>query len=212
MEELLSSTVEKDLTKPSEKLPKAPTFGEKYRKHRFLIVILLVVLISGGVYFVANNGLIPPQKAPAVNMTKGQGFMILSGQGVTFQQVDHMSHRPPERDSDEGRVEANTNALFRATGLSSGYINVFTDAGWVVENLFVDVNDQYPGVMYFSLGLAQPTDVKQLSAFVVYSSGPQTSFTDGQRSTFPVGTDVQNIGGAGVVDDTGTTPMPPGNK
>jgi hypothetical protein len=95
----------------------------------------------------------------------------------------------------QARISADANALLRATGFSNGYINVFTDVGWVIENLFVDVNDQSPGVMYFSLGLAQPMDVKQLSAYVVYSPKPQTSFTDGQRSTFPVGTDVWNVGG-----------------
>ena len=53
---------------------------------------------------------------------------------------------------------------------SGGYVNIFTDAGWIVYNLFVGVNGQSQVSEYFSLGLAQPTDMKQLSAYVIPDS------------------------------------------
>jgi hypothetical protein len=137
------------------------------------------------------------QPAPTAKAARGSGVKILPGQGVTFQQVDFTPPRPPVPNSDRGRVAVDADALLRSAGMSSGYINIFTDQGWIIHNLSVDVKGPSRVVEYFSLGLSQPTDVTQLSAYVVYSAKAQVSFQDGPRSVFPVGTTEWNAQGAG---------------
>jgi hypothetical protein len=138
--------------------------------------------------------------------------VVLPDQGVEFAQVDFLFEAGWAIDSDWGRLRADPDALFDATGISSGYINVYTDAGWVVQNLPVDASG---GVLttYFSLGLVTPTDVNTLSAYVVYdSAGPQVTFADGTRSSFPVAIAIVNAEGLGVSGGGNMGPGPDPNQ
>jgi hypothetical protein len=141
---------------------------------------------------------------------------VVPGQGVDFQQVDFVySEKVTQLDSDWGRVSINPEVLGSSTGISSGYLNIFTDAGtgWVVQNIPIDLVSDGKDIAatYFSLGLSTPTDVGTLSAHVEFSPSPQITFSDGLRSDFPVGVAQWNARGASHSDKKGFPAAPPPN-
>jgi hypothetical protein len=137
---------------------------------------------------------------------------VLPGEGVDFKQVDFLFSGVTEMDSDWGRLSANAETLFNSTSISSGYLNVYTDAKWVVQNLSVDMGDGLTQIVkYFTLGLDTPQDVSQLSAYIEFTLEPKYSFTDGPRSLFLVGTAQWNAEGIGESSVTKVGAAPPGN-
>jgi hypothetical protein len=132
------------------------------------------------------------------------------GQGIVFEQVDFLFPAIQQADSSWGRLTAYPDRLSAFTRISRGYLNVYTASGWVIDNLLVDLNGPNPISVYFTLGPATPADVAALSAYVDLSRTPVTTFSDGSRNTFPVGTfqwDAQGAGDENVqaID----TPPPP---
>lgn len=118
------------------------------------------------------------------------GVTVGPGQGVDFEQVDFVfSEKATQLNSDWGRGSINPDLLSTSTGISSGYLNIFTNAGWVVQNIPIDlISDGKETVAtYFSFGLSAPEDVGTLSAHVEFASSAQITFSDGSRSNFPVG-------------------------
>jgi hypothetical protein len=170
----------------------------------------LVALVAAVVAVVVALAMLElPAQAGKQVQTRGDDGTISRGQGVTFDQVDFTFPKETERNSDWGEVVVDTEELSDSTGRSSGYLNVFTDAGWVVDNLFVDAENSRQAMKYFSLGLEKPEDVTRLSAHVVFSKNPKSSFKDGPRSNFPVGTTKWNAQGAGQEDVTEIPAAPP---
>jgi hypothetical protein len=163
-----------------------------------LLLLGLVVLLLGWLASVGESA-----------RADTDGVTVLPGQGVVFDQVDFTFSEATLLDSDWGRISAEADALFGATGMSRGYLNVFTDAGWVVDNLLVDVEGANPVAAYLTLGLAQPEDVSVLSAHVEFSSSPLFAFADGPRSEFLVGAAEWNAQGAGDEPVTEIGPAPP---
>jgi len=84
-------------------------------------------------------------------------FIVISpdrvepGQGITIQQV-HFAFPGGAQEpySAWGRLEVDRAELVDATDLSRGYMNLFTDLGWVVQNLLIDTIDSKV-VTYFAL-------------------------------------------------------------
>jgi hypothetical protein len=130
-------------------------------------------------------------------------------QGVVFEQVDFLFPAVELPNSDWGRISADADTLSASTGISRGYLNVYTNAGWVIDNLLVDVNGANPITAYFSLGLTNPEDVSELSAHAEFSSSPLSTFNDGDRSVFPVGIAQWNAQGFGEENVTDIGPAPP---
>jgi hypothetical protein len=161
-----------------------------------------------GVNYPTVPGSMTPALMPSTQVS-AQGVVVLPEQGLMFLQIDFTFPKETERNSDWGEVVVDTEELSDSTGRSSGYLNVFTDAGWVVDNLFVDAENSRQAMKYFSLGLEKPEDVTRLSAHVVFSKNPKSSFKDGPRSNFPVGTTKWNAQGAGQEDVTEIPAAPP---
>lgn len=100
--------------------------------------------------------------------------------GVYFYQVDYLWTYSTYINSDTGLIVVDIDELNAATGLESGYVNVYTSEGWVVNNLVI-IKDSttnvfpYPSVgTYFDLG--QSGDVKSIGAYIEYTSDPYSSF------------------------------------
>ena len=112
-----------------------------------------------------------------LSVTGATGATVGPTEGVEFAQVDFLFDEATVPDSNWGQVSADPGALLAATGIDTGYLNVYTDIGWVVQNLRVSTNPiSSPVVSYFSLGLDGPEDVALLSAYVDYSPEPQLDF------------------------------------
>lgn len=170
-------------------------------QHRSVRIVLAAIVL--GISLAWGYGSSPRAAEAATTVT------VLPGQGVVFEQVDFVFSQLAVEDSDWGRATADADDLFSATGMSKGYLNIFTDAGWVVDNLIVDVGGLNPITTYFTLGLPAPGDVSVLSAHVELSSDPEPAFSDGPRSDFPVGVGEWNAEGAGEEPVTAIGPPPP---
>jgi hypothetical protein len=168
-----------------------------YKWIRWVTVVMvprvgLAVIILAGVGLITANTLFMP---PAFTASARD---VLPGEGVDFQQMDFALVGLEFPDSDWGRVSADPQALFASSGISDGFLNIFTDEGWVVQNLPVGLSDPDPMATYFTLGLSSSGDIGALSAHVEFSSDAQSSFGDGARSLFPVGGDEWNSAGADI--------------
>lgn len=143
-------------------------------------------------------------------------YDIYPGQGVVFDQVSFIFPESEVLNSDWGRVTVYPDELLAAIGSSvilGGYINIYTDAGWVVPNLPVEILDGPPLTTYFTLRLEFPSirsyePLELLSARVAYSSEPTIRFGDGERGHFPVGVFEWNAQGAGEGDGITVGPPP----
>jgi hypothetical protein len=127
---------------------------------------------------------------------------VMPGQGVTFHQVSYNWDTSPDPNSEVGEVEVDTATLAAMTGQPSGFINVGTSLGWVVQNLPVDPSDPDPNIVTkFELSTTDGMVVSTLPADVEYSSTPVSSFSPGSMPTYSV--DATNYNGSGK----GTTPV-----
>jgi hypothetical protein len=131
-----------------------------------------------------------------------------SDNAVKIDQVDFLFPTATQIDSAWGRLEATASNLQTATGLSSGYLNVFTDQGWVVQNLWVDNADPFSGVVYyFDIASGGAT----VSAYVDFSSASTAAFNDStpDRRSFSVGSVGWNAQGAGAMEVVSVGAPPP---
>ena len=130
---------------------------------------------------------------------QGEMAVIGLGQGIEFYQVDFEFAEITLADSNWGRLTADPVLLVEYTGITEGVLNVFTDYGWVVQNLPLSATEGLgPITTYFNLGL--PTlsqDVAVLSAYVSYSAEPYLDLQEGVQTEYPVGTVVWNAEGVG---------------
>ncbi len=136
-------------------------------------------MIRGMVCFVAVVVLCA-LPAPAVTVSPGEG--------VSFGQMDFLWPSAETLNSDTGQIDVDIAFLQTATSLSSGYLNVATDAGWVVQNLPVLSGFPYPSISSnFGLGSTVGDDVTSLTATVDFSAAPVTAFAPAPSTVFAVG-------------------------
>lgn len=109
--------------------------------------------------------------------------------GISFSQVDFTFANAYVSNSDWGHIEVNISEFTDFMGFDEGYINVFSDAGWVVQNFLIDyVPGMHEIVKYFDLGVEPGTDIVNLSAYMEFTSDPIVVFDDGPRVIYPVET------------------------
>ena len=138
---------------------------------------------------------------------------ISPGQGLTFNQVDFAYSMANVPNSDWGTVEVDIAQLGTTTSISSGFINVFSNQGWVVQNLPVDPNAGYPTIgTSFDIGISGPIPNRTLSLDVEYTQNPLTNFGGNVTNGFalPNANDVVAAEGYGTgsVTNPGAPPPP----
>lgn len=129
---------------------------------------------------------------------------------LEFQQIDFAFTgvgAAQQPDSEWGLVTVHTQAL---PGPVTGYLNVWADNGWVVQNLWIDRTSHHPRVgKFFTLPVPRGTDITVLSAYVAFTKQEQVMFQDGPRSNWPVVAQIVNNGGVdGVNTGIGSAPRP----
>lgn len=135
---------------------------------------------------------------------------VTPGQGVTFNQIDYTFTGATQLNSSTARILVNVATLQAQTGLSSGFVNVATSLGWVVQNLPVFPGYPYPSISTsFNLGSSPGTPVSTLQAHVEFLPNPVTSFAGGPFTAFPVGDEKYNAGGLGGSVSVPCPPAPP---
>jgi hypothetical protein len=101
---------------------------------------------------------------------------VLPGQGVSFSQVDFTWPKATTLNSNTGQVDVDISTLRSKTGILSGFINITTTLGWVVQNLPVFSGFPYPSISTeFKLATSGGTNITSLIAVVRFSSEPRTT-------------------------------------
>ena len=81
--------------------------------------------------------------------------------------------------------------------LEIGYFNLYTDEGWVIENLYLNKEDGIIPTTYFYSG----ESYEELSAHLEVSEEPLEGFSDGERQVFKMGQVFEIAIGLGVSGD-----------
>lgn len=105
---------------------------------------------------------------------------------LTFGQVDFFFEEE-QKDSSWGHLSIMVPELLEMYQTQKGYLNVYIDEGWVVQNQLVDnVENMKQLSIYFDLGVKNGEDVQQMSAYVQFLSEPTLEFKDGPRDEYNV--------------------------
>lgn len=98
-------------------------------------------------------------------------------------------------------LQANLISLRSVAGIDSGYINMVLAGDWVVRNMPVMPESDYPYSLLsteFDLGVNEGTDIESITAVVLYSDDVKLSAPSTTSATFSVGSRVRSNGGLDV--------------
>lgn len=115
---------------------------------------------------------------------------------LTFGQVDFLFTEETQKDSHWGYLSIKVKEFLYQHQAEEGYLNIFTDAGWVIQNQFLNiVENQDELSMFFNLGVKPGEDIRLLSFHLELSSEPVRYFKDGPRTESNVVAVLYNAGG-----------------
>ena len=149
--------------------------------------------------------------AAAQDCASQGGTVVAPGQGVVFSQLSYSFTDATAANSSTGQLDINVPQLI--TLMSSGYINVVTNAGWVTQNVPV-LPGYYTQYGYsnisttFNLNVQAGTPVSSLNATVCYSSQPLPQITSSSLNSFAVASAGYNAEGLGDMN-VNPAPAPP---
>ncbi len=124
---------------------------------------------------------------------------------LTFSQIDFLFGEI-QKDSSWGHINVKVPDLLNQYQTEQGYLNMYTPAGWVVQNQYINqVENMDQLSIYFNLGVNHGEDVKELAGYLEFSPEPYVEFQDGQHTEYPVVTMEYNAGGLSNI-----TPEVPG--
>jgi hypothetical protein len=105
--------------------------------------------------------------------------------GISFYQVNFLWEYSTYINSSTGQLIVDIETLTSATGLQSGYINVYSDQGWIIQNLIIIDDFPYETICtYFDLG--DSGEITTLNVYIEATSEPTDRFSSGPYSTYPV--------------------------
>jgi hypothetical protein len=106
-------------------------------------------------------------------------------EGIYFYQLDYIFKDGECEDSYIGKVVVDKTIFTSQYNYSTGYLNIWTPLGWVVQNWMISSEEENNVIPFaeckFNLREGPPCgiDVKFLDVFMVFSDEPKTSFTGG---------------------------------
>jgi hypothetical protein len=111
-----------------------------------------------------------------------------SENGLKIKQIDYLFKEAKIPNSDNGRLDVIINEFLEYVGMNEGYLNMFTDKGWVVQNLFINKVPGLHRLTYdFNLGNTIGEDVTSLSVHREFTEHALDMFEDGPREDVIVG-------------------------
>lgn len=118
--------------------------------------------------------------------------------GVTISQLDFPHDDLPVLDSSIGLLNVDVMQLRGVTSINSGFVNMVRGGDWVVRNLPVLPDSQYPYPnlsVKFDLDVDAGTDLESLNAYLIYSDQVHEQAPSGSETTFDVGSETVSQGG-----------------
>lgn len=132
------------------------------------------------------------------HFSPGRAAIVFPGDGLFFSQIDLAYTHVTQSDSAYGMAAVDVHAITTATGISSGFLNIITDAGWVVRNMPIDPAGGYPGISaMFDLGVTPGVAVQAIQVLADFSAAPVVSFGGANSTTYAVGEVTHNAEGKG---------------
>lgn len=114
--------------------------------------------------------------------------------GIAFYQVNYKFDDGNElQDSYIGQIKIHQKTLTSFYGISTGFLNVITPLGWVVQNMLITsegIGENIPYItnkFYLRSGAPSNIDVEVLDAYITISNTPQPYIEPGDYTTFAVG-------------------------
>jgi len=168
--------------------------------------------VVAAVVVIAHPTPVPAGAAGPAATPAAASVPVSSGMGVTLNQVDYTWSSSPDTDSAAGEIRVDVATLTSSTSMSSGFLNVGTSQGWVVENLPVVPGNPDPVLtQQFEISTTDGTAVTSINADVEFSPAPMSSFSSGSMQAFAVGDTVDDDSGFGAAAASGPeAPPPPG--
>ncbi|MBK9128755.1 MAG: hypothetical protein IPM13_13290 [Phycisphaerales bacterium] len=115
---------------------------------------------------------------------------LLPGMGVSFARIDLTFLEAPHPNSHYGLFRMSFFDIFQATGLESGYLNVYTENGWVVRNAPFDRHWPVPGMgVIFDLGPGP--SLPAIPAYITAAPEPSVCWSGPPFMTFPLEPNIQ---------------------
>lgn len=141
-----------------------------------IIVIILLISTALPAFGIINETII--RKDNTVNMQQIPG--------IYFYQINYYWEKSTYTNSNTGELVVNIEKLKKDTGLQSGFINVYSTRGWIIQNLPFFENSKYPQTsMFFDLG--QTGECTSINVHIEVSGEPFSEFTySGALKPYPV--------------------------
>ncbi|QKK03626.1 MAG: CHRD domain-containing protein [Pseudomonadota bacterium] len=117
----------------------------------------------------------------AAELQTSEVISLQPGNGVTFSQVDWPGLPQPVSDTGTGIMAVDLAMVRQSAGSESGFLNVVRNDSWLIRNMpvFSEEDYPYPEMMsFFPLEAQTGTDVVSLELSVTFSSGIITSNAD----------------------------------
>lgn len=95
--------------------------------------------------------------------------------GITFYQVDYDWEKTKYKDSNTGEIVIDIEKVKKETGLESGYVNVYSEQGWIIQNLVFTENFPYPYLSRF-FDLGRTGDVISINVYIQVTTEPVSVF------------------------------------
>lgn len=163
---------------------------------------------------IAYNNLYPKGKSsqdPADWCFKTYGYYYQTIPGLTFSYVDFMLIDEAATASGWGHLEVNIDELTSHYQLDEGFLNVYTDEGWIIPNMHINQVEGMTSLStYFRLSGIRGDDemIDMLSAHVDFDDGPVTTFGDGDRTYYDLDTVLYNAEGFSLEKRTSLSEPP----
>jgi len=111
---------------------------------------------------------------------------VTEGMGLQFAQYNFtFPDAEPQPFSGYGLAAVNYSELAANTGISTGFLNIRTSAGWVVQNMPVDPASGLPGLgSMFNLGVTPNTSVSEIKVRAEFTAMPIEAFSGVPDTTF----------------------------
>jgi len=134
----------------------------------------------------------------------------MPGQGVVLHQITYNWDTSPDPNSEVGEIVVDNAQLAASTSQPTGFVNVETSFGWVVQNLPIDAADPDPNIATsFEINNTDGVQVTSINADVEYSTAPITSPPSGAPTTYAVDPTTYNGSGKGSTPVSGPILPPP---
>ena len=137
-----------------------------------------------------TDGENPAEDSIYITYNPGAGIIP----GITFNQVEYRFEDGSKiSDSYMGEIKLHMPTVCEYFEEGTGYLNVFTDLGWIVQNMWISLQYMNDGIPYMATkfhlreGPVSGININTIDAYIEFSTTPTGEFYGELLTTYPVG-------------------------